>query len=102
MLRRRPLKEKLFTDFDIDFITKLRRNMKEQKFKSIDEELLNQCSLIETVFDELKNMCQIEHSRHCNVTGFASNLLAGFISYCWFPFKPTFKNVSAYVEVVKR
>ena len=38
--------------------------------------------MIETVFDELKNMCQIEHSRHRSYVGFMSNLLAGLIAYC--------------------
>lgn len=95
------LKDKLFNDFDIDFITKLRRNMKQQILKPIDEALLNGRSLIETVFDELKNLCQIEHSRHRSFTGFAANLLAGLIAYCWFPFKPTLKNVSAYRQVTK-
>ena len=94
------LKEKLLED-DIDFMTKLRKNMKKQTLDPFDEGLLNQRSLIETVFDELKNLCQIEHSRHRSVSGFAANLLAGLIAYCWFPLKPSLKNVSAYGQVAK-
>lgn len=75
--------------------------MKQQVLEPVDDTLLNQHSLIETVFDELKNLCQIEHSRHRSMTGFATNLLAGLIAYCWFPFKPTLKNVSAYGQVAK-
>lgn len=31
---------------------------------------------VETIKDELKNMTQIEHSRHRSVTGFTMNLMA--------------------------
>ena len=46
-------------------------------------------SLIETVFDELKNPCQIEHNRHCLNFNFAVNLMAGIITYCLTEDKPT-------------
>uniref|UniRef100_UPI00191B002F IS982 family transposase n=1 Tax=Psychrobacter maritimus TaxID=256325 RepID=UPI00191B002F len=78
---------------DTRLITKLRRNMKPQLLKPMDEALLNQRSLVETVFGELKNLCQIEHSRHRSVTGFITNLLSGLIAYRWFPYKPTIKNM---------
>ncbi|MGP9750531.1 transposase, partial [Psychrobacter sp. AOP31-B2-9] len=76
---------------DTTLITKLRRNMKPQLLEPMDEALLNHRSLVETVFGELKNLCQIEHSRHRSVTGFITNLLSGLIAYCWFPYKPTIK-----------
>ena len=85
------LKAKL-AERDVSFITKLRKNMKEQVIEPVDESLLNARSLIETVFDELKNLCQVEHSRHRSVTGFMTNLLSGLIAYCWFPYKPTLKT----------
>ena len=67
--------------------------MKPQVLEPMDEALLNHRSLVETVFGELKNLCQIEHSRHRSVTGFITNLLSGLIAYCWFPYKPTIKNM---------
>ena len=82
-------------------ITKQRRNMKEQVLDPMDETLLNHRSLVETVFDELKNMCQIEHSRHRSVTGFITNMLSGLIAYCWFPHRPTIKNVSDFEGACK-
>ncbi len=42
--------------------------------------LLRKRSVIETVNDELKNMCQIEHSRHCTFNNFNSNTLAAIAS----------------------
>lgn len=94
-----PLKEWLFKESDLSFITKLRKNMKVQTLEPVDECLLNQRSLIETVFDELKNLCQIEHSRHRSATGLLANLMSGLIAYCWFPYKPTLKNVSAFGQL---
>ena len=50
-----------------------------------DKILLRKQSIIETINDELKNMCQIEHSRHRSVANFLSNLLAGLAAYSFFP-----------------
>ncbi|HLV46909.1 MAG TPA: transposase, partial [Flavobacterium sp.] len=44
-------------------------------------------SVIETVNDELKNMCQIEHSRHRSIGNFITNLISGLIAYSFFPKK---------------
>lgn len=48
----------------IQLITQIRNNMKNQLMSLSDKILLRKRSLIETVNDELKNICQIEHSRH--------------------------------------
>lgn len=78
---------------DVELITHVKKNMKPKTITSLDKRLLKRRFLIETVFDELKNMCQIEHSRHRSHAGFMSNLLAGLIAYCHQPKKPTLKNV---------
>jgi hypothetical protein len=36
---------------------------------------------IETINDQLKDISQIEHSRHRNVNNFFPNLMAGLIAY---------------------
>lgn len=51
--------------------------------------LLKKRALIETVNDELKNICQIEHSRHRSFENFLTNLLSGLITYSFFPKKPS-------------
>ncbi|MCE8194126.1 transposase, partial [Porphyromonas gingivalis] len=38
-------------------------------------------ALIETVNDMLKNVCQIEHTRHRSVNNFVTNLISGIIAY---------------------
>lgn len=78
---------------NIELITHVRKNMKPKAKNHLDKRLLKRRVLIETVFDELKNICQIEHTRHRSVYGFMSNLLAGLITYCHQSHKPTLKNV---------
>jgi len=60
--------------------------MKPIKLSEFDSILLRKRSLIETVFDQLKNISQVEHSRHRSFIGFIINLLASVISYTWQPF----------------
>lgn len=63
-------------------------NMKGQIMTIGDRILLRKRALIETINDELKNMAQIEHSRHRSVVGFTVNLMAGLAAYSFFPKKP--------------
>ena len=56
-----------------------------------DKILLRKRSVIETVNDELKNICQVEHSRHRSVANFMTNLVAGIIAYNFLPKKPSLK-----------
>jgi len=46
-------------------------------------------AIIESVNDELKNICQIEHTRHRSFANFLTNLLAGLIAYSFLPKKPS-------------
>lgn len=72
----------------VEFITKVRKNMKPIERTPFDQALLRRRSLIETVFDELKNLCQVEHTRHRSYGGFLVNLMGGIIAYCLAPNKP--------------
>jgi hypothetical protein len=80
--------EKLFID-GIHLITKLRKNMKNSIMLLSDKIYLRKRALIETVIDELKNICQIEHTRHRSQEGFIINLITGLIAYCYLPKKPS-------------
>jgi hypothetical protein len=53
-----------------------------------DKLLLRKRAIIETVNDELKNIAQVEHSRHRCFDNFIVNLLGGIAAYCFFPKKP--------------
>ena len=70
-------------------ITLLRRNMKPRLMRLWDRLLLRKRFLIETINDQLKNISQIEHSRHRSLPGFMVNLVAGLIAYTYQPKKPS-------------
>lgn len=73
----------------LHLITTLKKNMKPVFRTAFEKALLRRRALIETVFDELKNLCQIEHTRHRSVFNFIVNLMAGVIAYCLSDNKPT-------------
>jgi Transposase DDE domain len=70
-------------------LTKVRKNMKNRLMRLWDKLLLRKRALIETINDQLKNISQIEHTRHRSVTGFMVNLLAGLVAYTYQPKKPS-------------
>ncbi len=86
----KELFENLFFN-GIQLITGIRNNMKNQLMTMYDKILLRKRSVIETVNDELKNICQIEHSRHRGFTNFLTNLISGLIAYSFLPKKPSIK-----------
>lgn len=75
----------------IQLITGMKRNMKGGLMSLNDKILLRKRSVIESVNDELKNMCQIEHSRHRSFHNFIGNIISALIAYSYFPKKPSIK-----------
>jgi hypothetical protein len=75
----------------LQLITSVRRTMKNKLMPLVDKILLRKRSLIETVNDQLKNIAQIEHTRHRSVRNFMVNLVAGLISYTHQPKKPALR-----------
>jgi hypothetical protein len=86
----KDLMQLLFAD-GLHLITHIRNNMKNSLMTMSDKILLRKRSVIETVNDELKNICQIEHSRHRSFTKFLSNIVAGLIAYSFLAKKPSIK-----------
>lgn len=83
------LAKKLREMFDLQLITKLRKNMKNQLMTLSDRILLCRRAIIESIIDQLKNISQIEHSRHRSITNFIVNVPCGLIAYCRNPSKPS-------------
>ena len=75
----------------LELITSLRKNMKGQLTLLSDRLLLRKRFIIETIMDQLKNVSQIEHTRHRSPANFAVNLLAGLIAYTHQPTKPSLR-----------
>ena len=86
----KKLTELLFVD-GLHLITYIRNNMKNVLMEMKDKILLRKRSVIETVNDELKNICSIEHSRHRSFNNFTANLISALIAYSFFPKKPSIK-----------
>lgn len=83
------LADQLLEDFGIQFFAKPRRNMKNKLMLLHDKLLSRKRSIIETINDQLKNISQIEHSRHRSPVNFCVNVLCGLIAYCHQPKKPS-------------
>lgn len=81
-----PLFSKLFID-GIQLITKLKNNMKVGVRSMCNRILLRKRAIIETINDELKNIAQIEYSRHRSFPNFVVNLIGRIAAYCLFPQK---------------
>ena len=70
-------------------MTGLRKNMREKPLPLWDILMLRKRSLIETVIDQLKNISQIQHTRHRSPANYLVNILAGLVSYKHQPKKPS-------------
>jgi hypothetical protein len=73
----------------VQLITRLRKNMKNKLMSLVDKLLLRKRALIETVNDQLKNISQIEHTRHRSGANFLINRVAGLVAYTYQPKKPS-------------
>jgi transposase len=86
----KELYELLLHTFGVQLVTKLRPNSKNRvPMTWSDRILLRKRAIVECVFDQLKNISQIEHSRHRSVGNFLVNLLCGLIAYAWQSKKPS-------------
>lgn len=72
----------------IQLVTKVKNKMKNSLMSIADKILLRKRALIETVNDELKNIAQIEHSRHRSFNNFIANALSAIAAYYFFEKKP--------------
>jgi hypothetical protein len=68
---------------------RLRKNMRNMLMEMADKVLLRKRVVIGAVNDFLKNICQVEHSRHRSVHNFLVNLLAALSAYSFLPHKPS-------------
>lgn len=84
----------------VQLITTLRTTLKNQLIVWRAKLLLRKRFMIETINDPLKNVSQIEHTRHRRPINFVVNVLAGLIAYLWQPKKPSLNLSSQQVNVL--
>jgi len=82
-----PLFEQLLQQ-GVQLITKLKKGMK-NRLMPLADKLLRHRAISETINDQLKNISQIEHTRHRSPLNFLVNLVCGLIVYCHQPKKPS-------------
>ncbi len=67
----------------VRLITRIKSNMKNGLMPLLDKLLLRKRALIETIIDQLKNISQIEHSRHRSVVNYFADIVTGLIAYTY-------------------
>ncbi len=78
----------LLVTHGLHLITNLRKRMRHRLLDWSDKLLIDKRATTQTITDQLKTSCQIEHSRHCNPINFLVNLVARLIASCYQPKKP--------------
>ena len=86
----------------IELITKVRSNMKARHLDALDRILLRKRAIIKSVNDELKNICQLQHTRHRSVSGFLFNVMSVQAAYSFFPKKPSLNIQTETIHQLKR
>ena len=85
------LSSKLFEilwDKGIQLITKIKKNMKNKLMPLIDKLLLRKRAIIESINDQLKNISQLEHTRHRSPVNAMVNWIAALVAYSYQDKKP--------------
>jgi hypothetical protein len=77
----------------LQLVTKIKRNMRNRLMTLWDKAMLRKRAVIESVVDQLKNISQIEHTRHRSPINFVVNVLAGLVAYTWQEKKPSLNIV---------
>ncbi len=96
---KKELFEQLF-ERGLQLITPYKKNMKNRLIPLVDKILLRKRSIIETVNDQLKNISQIEHSRHRSVANFLTNVVAALIAYTHQKKKPSLNFSSQEIDLL--
>ena len=88
----KELFQSLFSN-GIHLVTKLRKNMKTKLVTPIQDAFyLRKRAIIETIFDQLKNKFQVEHSRNRSQINYFNNVFSALIAYNFTEKKPSLKN----------
>jgi hypothetical protein len=95
------IKQELFEELyeqGLKLITKIKKNMKNSLIPMVEKVMLRKRAIIESVNDFLKNICQIEHSRHRSPVNAFVNMISGLIAYSFLPKKPSL-NLSDFPSI---
>ena len=88
---------------NLNLVTKVRRNMKQQTLSAFEKFFLSKRGLVETVIGQLKSICHMQHTRHRSPTNFFVNLVGALAAYALKPNKPKInlsKNCVDFVPLI--
>jgi hypothetical protein len=74
----------------LQLIACCRKNRNNRLIPLLERILLRKRAIIVLVNDQLKNICQIQHTRHRSVWNCLVNLLRGLAAFTYHPVKPSF------------
>ncbi len=80
---------KVLWDRGLQLITKIRKNMRNKLMPLADKLLLRKRAIIETINDQIKNIQQVEHTRHRSLVNAMVNVWAALVAYTHQPCKPS-------------
>ena len=86
------ISQKLFHELwerGLQLVTKIRKNLHNQWMPMVDKLLLRKRAIIETINDQIKNIQQIEYTRHRSVVNAMVHVLAALVAYTHQPCKPS-------------
>jgi hypothetical protein len=67
----------------LQLVTRIKSNMRNCLMPLFDKLLLRKRAIIETIIDQLKNVCQIEHARHRSPANYFADVIAGLVAYTY-------------------
>lgn len=73
-------------------VTGIRSNMKNKVFALYEKALLRKRGIIESVFDFLTTVCNLEHTRHRSPANAMVNMISAVIAYNFLNRKPSLKT----------
>lgn len=85
----------------ITLLTKVRKNMKNKLMTMQDKIYLKKRSLVETVIDLLKNICDLWHTRHRSIDNAFNNALSALAAYSFFDHKPMIRTKQRKIAFLK-
>lgn len=85
----------------ITLLTKIRKNMKNKLMNFQDKLYLKKRSLVETVIDLLKSICDLWHTRHRSIDNAFNNMLSALAAYSFFDHKPMIRSSHKKVALLK-
>jgi hypothetical protein len=98
------ISKKLFDDLfsrGLQLVTGIKGNMKNKLMPLFDKIILRKRSMIESVNNQLKNVFQVEHSRHRSVTNGLVNIISVLIAYTHHDKKPGLNLSAVEMELIE-